>query len=338
MADETKNTEVVEHEAKPEIDPAEYDHGSAEDEGPLFGKEKLEPEDSKPTEGTSSEDDSTVGVVDDEVPATETSDEEEKPVVPEKPVYFEQELIERAKRLGFTEGDVRATGDPNQARALIAEIELRRLQDAQPKPETKPDPVFESKLDAEVHDGAIREEFDRLHTFHADRHQESATRYSKLEETVRTLQQSVDSRNREDSERIGREAVQRFDKRIEGLDQSDVFGNGPSLGMANSPALDKRNELGRMVQAINQSYQVNGGIDEQGAFDRAYRALYAVDIETKTAGEIASQLETNKAQVISRPTGRKAKSTITPMQKAEERTEKFFAGGDLELADSDDVF
>ena len=249
-----------------------------------------------------------------EVPEPTPEPQETVTVAEDGPVEFDDQLLSRAKQMGFSKEQAQKFGTPDNLESTLTALDQRLIGMGTPKvatpppaavPPVQPQPVAQPlpselsiDLDPEEHDPKIVEQFQKLHSHYEAKSQQ-------FEQVLVGLVQAMQSGQRQSDEQLIEQAVQELPENIKRLVTPEVRAQiSPSTFMLAS----QLSKHGLQVPTV------------RNLVSRAARSLLTDQLlkqeHTRATDEISEKLERRSAQRTSRPTSHRSKD---PAMDAKER-------------------
>jgi hypothetical protein len=241
-----------------------------------------------------------------EVPAEGEAAEEE-----EQSDGFTPELLDRARKLGYTENEARAEfEDPAKLDRVLTRMESTRVpaQAEQAKPaeaaKTPTQEEFKITLPADA-EPEVRKQFEALHAHHENR-------YKALEQKLDGVLQHTQTQQMQAIET-------RVDALFSGMGEEGktLFGEGAGRTLSGATRQNRDKVLMEM-DALHTGYLKTGQQmpSEAELHRRAVQNLFGTDIKKATQQGIAKTLQKRKTQHLARPVAKNVKTNLKPEQSA----------------------
>jgi hypothetical protein len=262
-------------------------------------------------------------------PVEANKEQPDKAVKPEK---TDDSLIQKAKKLGISDDDIRLFNSPDQLERLIHLVEPNHSIDKEV--ETKSDTKQEYSAD---NDGEFRLDLDpELY---------DPQMFSALESTAKEINTLKSTLNNVLGT-IQRQNAQSFEQEFEGMlaglgdDFADTLGRGRLADIGtDSDFYKNRCRLIDEMNAIAAGYSQTGKPlpAPKDLFNRAVNGLFGEKIKKNTLKEITDKVAKRSNQIIARPTGKLGKDIQTPEKRAanavRQKLQEFGAYEDTEVSE-----
>lgn len=260
----------------------------------------------------------------------ESDDEEEQPEQQEETEDTQSEtvsddLIEQAKQAGLQDSDIQGF-NASQLEKVISLVKPEKTEKSEEKQtqETEQDDSedFSVELDPDIYDPDICKAISG-----------TAKQIKSLKTQLDSVMNALSAQNQQNFER-------EFDGMVAGL--GDEFEDTLGKGGIDAIGTDSDHFKNR-CKVIEEMTALAVGFSETGKavpstkklFERAVNSIFGDTVKTNARKEIASQLQKRSRQIISRPTSRNGKDTLTPERRAvnivNEKLREFGAYSETEI-------
>jgi hypothetical protein len=243
--------------------------------------------------------------VKDEKPKAETV--KEVPKVQKTP----DNLVDKAKKLGISDEDIKLFNNPEQLQRLINLVEpnvstdkpSQNIEAMNRQPQAQHDSEFKLELDPELYDPKM---YTAL--------QSTAKEINGIKSALNNVLSVIDRQNAQSFE-------QEFESMLSGLGDefSDTMGKGSlsEIGRDNDYYKNRCkliDEMNAMAAGYSQTGKSMPAPKE--LFQRAVNGLFSDVIKKNTLKQISDKVQKRSSQIISRPTGKLGKDALSPDQRA----------------------
>ncbi len=241
-----------------------------------------------------------------------TDDKTDKPAAKqdkEAASSLSEELVAKAKKLGISDADLALYKTPQQLERLCSLLEPKAAKEPakedKQEPRTSADPAgeFKVELDPDLYDPDLCKAI-----------QSTADQINSLKNALGSVMQMVH-----------RQSEHSFERTFEGLVSELGDGFSQTLGKGGLEEIGTDSEFFKnRCKVIEEMNAIATGYDHTGKpvppvkqlFQRAVNSIFGDTIKKNTRKEIAGQLQKRAEQIISRPSNRTGKDTLSPSQRA----------------------